>query len=217
MTSLSLSLKWRLALCAFAGLTVLACGDDPAPAPTNTKDDDSTASKQDAGKTKKDAGTTTKKDAAVEIPEAEPGDDCAGTARARCTGCDREPCFTTCEDDTYGDCKSVTNAIDALKDAGGKIVTDAGEFSASDGQVSVRFGDASVVIPPMECPEPLVCSSKSMGLSSGIISGLAGGAAACVAADALGLPPACSAPADCTAAGLKLSQCVMGYCLQICK
>jgi hypothetical protein len=221
MSALSLRLKLMLTASAMAGLTLLACGDDPAaPSDKNSdKDDDAaSSSKKDAGTTsKKDAGTTTKKDAGAAIPEAEPGDECTGTARASCTSCDQQPCFTTCEDDVYGDCKSVTSVIDVLKDAGGKFVTDAGEFSASDGQVSVKFGDASVVIPPMECPAPLVCSSKAMGLSSGLISSLAGGAAACVGDDPIGLPPSCSGPSDCTTAGLKLSQCVMGYCLQICK
>lgn len=220
MSAPFLRLKLLLSASVFAGLTLLACGDDPADPPSKgAKDDDGeTATKKDAGSTtKKDAGSTTKKDAGAVIPEAEPGDECEGTARARCTSCDQEPCFTTCEDDVYGECKSVTNVVDALRDAGGKIVTDAGEFSASDGQVSVKFGDASVVIPPMECPAPLVCSSKSMGLSSGLISSLAGGAAACVGDDPIGLPPTCSGPSDCATAGLKLSQCVMGYCLQICK
>jgi hypothetical protein len=218
MSALSLRLKLMLSASAFAGLTLLACGDDPAAPPSKNNDDTESTTKKDAGSSsKKDAGSSTKKDAGAAVAEAEPGDECEGTARARCTSCDQEPCFTTCEDDVYGDCKSVTSVIDVLKDAGGKIVTDAGEFSASDGQVSIKVGDSSVVIPPMECPAPLVCSSKSMGLSSGLISSLAGGAAACVATDALGLPPACSGPSDCTTAGLKLSQCVMGYCLQICK
>jgi hypothetical protein len=214
MSSLSLSLKSTLAACALAGVTMLACGDDPAPA---TKSDDGPSSaKQDAGTPKKDAGTS-KKDAGAVVPQGEPGEDCEGSARAQCTGCDSEPCFVTCEDGSYGDCVSLVGAI---KDGGIKlppIVTDAGEFTASDGQVSVKVGDSSVVIPPMACPAPLVCSSTSMALSGALISGLAGGAAACIANDAVGFPPACTTAAECTTAGLKLSQCLMGYCIQICK
>jgi hypothetical protein len=56
-----------------------------------------------------------------------------------------------------------------------------------------------------------------MALSGALISSLAGGAAACIADDAVGFPPACTTVAECTTAGLKLSQCVMGYCVQICK
>ncbi|MEY4514761.1 MAG: hypothetical protein RLZZ450_6883 [Pseudomonadota bacterium] len=220
MSALSLRVKLVLSASALAGLTLLACGSDPAapPSKNNNKDDDSeSTSKKDAGSTKKDAGSTTKKDAGATIPEAESGDECTGKTRAHCTDCDKEPCYTTCEDDVYGECKSLIAAIDSIKDAGGKIVTDAGEFSASDGQVSVKFGDASVVIPPMACPAPLVCSSTTMAISASLISGLAGGAAACIANDAVGFPPSCSTATECTAAGLKLSQCVMGYCIQICK
>jgi len=216
MTSLSLPLKTLLAASALAGFSLLACGDDPAPA--STKDDDKSPSSatKDAGSSKKDAGSTTKKDAGV-IPQGEPGEDCEGSARAMCTGCDSEPCFVTCDDGTYGDCVSLLGAI---QDGGIKIppiVTDAGTFTVKDGAVSVAFGDSSVVIPPMECPAPLLCSTKSMGLSAGLIPSLTGGAAACVGTDAIGLPPACTSATECTAAGLKLSQCVMGYCIQICK
>jgi hypothetical protein len=218
MSSISLPLKMMLAASALAGLTMLACGED-APSSKPTEEDEAPVKgSKDGGGGKKDAGKDAgKRDAAIVIPQGTPGEECTGSLPAQCDDCGEMFCATRCEDGVWGEC---VPALSLLPDSGGKppsVSTDAGTFSASDGQVSVKFGDSSVVIPPTACPAPLVCSSSSMAFSKDVITMLAGGAAACIGSDAIGFPPACQATADCTAAGLKLASCIGNYCIQICK
>lgn len=211
MSSISLPLKTMLAASVLAGLTMIACGED---APANNDGDDGKPGKTaDAGKGKGKDGGTTKKDAASPFPQAEPGDECEGTARAQCSECDTAPaCVTTCEDGEYGECKSLASLV---PDSGGKppsVTTDGGTFTIKDGGVSVKFGDAEVDIPATECPDTFTCSD--IGAAIGIPLKF------CAAGF---LPPTCTETKDCTEMGFKLATCgmipVLGgmACLQSCK
>ena len=234
MSSLSLPFRLLLASTSAAGLTLLACGGDDSgsanvAASGSSDDKPDAAVHRDSGSAKADAGTSIIIPGIGSIPTgAVEGEECSSQyGMCDADACDSPPCGARCTDGVYQECKAASDLIAAAggskKGDAGKppstVTTDAGTFTVGDGSVSVRVGDASVTVPPTACPSPLKCSSAvSAGPATTIVLGLTGKAPYCSMDDMIGFPPSCpNSQADCTQAGLKLSSCVMGYCIQICK
>jgi hypothetical protein len=228
MRPIFLPLKMFLALTVLGGVTLLACGDDPAPAARDEDEDEDEDEDKDPPKdAKKDGGKDTKKDGGGKAPAAEKCDEPLGELiDCECPpGVEEEGCVQTCFNGTLSPCvsESTADAVKNLLDGGTRPgitvpgLPDGSTVSVRDGTVSVKVGDADINIPGVECPSSLVCSSKAPNsLAKPIIDGLSGGAPLCVANDGIGAPPTCSTVADCTAMGLKGASCAT-YCIQVCK
>ena len=221
----SFGVKSLLAGAALAGLTVLACGED---APATTKDEDEATEeeprdKKDAGKGK-DAG---KRDARADEDDEDDDEDdaesCTGREARECDDCDNAPCGQICRSGKWSNCESVEDTVSNLLDGGLSGLIPEGGIRVFEGGVSVTLGDASINVPTMDCPAPLECASRGMGLAGMLIAqALPGGASFCSNADAIGLPPACMTAADCAAAGLTTAMCTPlatlgSYCIQLCQ
>lgn len=210
---------------ALAGLSVFACGEEE---PATSKDEDEASeekprSSKDAGKgTTKDAG---KRDARAEDDDNEDDDaeSCTGREARECDDCDNAPCGQICMSGKWSACQSVQDTVSNLLDGGLSGLIPEGGIRVFEGGVSVTLGDASINVPTMDCPAPLECASKGMGVAGMIIAqALPGGASFCSNADAIGLPPACMTAADCAAAGLATAMCTPlatlgSYCIQLCQ
>lgn len=220
-------MKILLAGAALAGLGVLACGED-APA----TDKDVSEANEERPRNTKDAGKGTNRDAGKRDARADDEDDdddddaesCTGREARACEDCDNAPCGQICMSGKWSECRSVQDTVSNILDGGGLTgLIPEGGIRAYEGGVSVTLGDASINVPTMDCPAPLECASKGMGAAGAIIAqALPGGASFCANADAIGLPPACMAAADCASAGLATAMCTPlatlgSYCIQLCQ